>query len=1586
MQLDEALKKTMVESWSAGAGAITESEKDELVERLNRFLSTAEKKDNGLWTRMAAAATESQMLPEMARGLDPDTAFKFAERLLKEKNRDKQAIHHFLNLFRQPHFLKKIYGQKRWESLIYELLLVSDFNLERVFEQRLLEYGRKALFRVMRGSNIEDISWVRVSETVSGFQKGLAALADRGDGTLCKVAFLTENSPTMAMLDLACLTGGIVNVMIPANSVPQHISFILNQSRAEVLIVSNDKQLSKVKSIKSELKYLRKAVLLSGSSIEPWVISLKQMIKDGSSVSDETIAELKKGITMNGLATLMYTSGTTGDPKGIMFSQMNLVYKRFCRAMALPEIGPDDRFLCYLPLFHTFGRYLEMLGCVFWGAQYHFMENPALETMLDNMHRIQPTVFISIPKKWYQIYEHVGQEVDVEFDSPEKIRKALEGATGGKLRWGLSAAGYLESDVFRFFQQNGVELMSGFGMTEATGGITMTPPGKYRDNSLGEPLPGIEVCLGDDGEMLIRGPYVTLGYYEGDDDVKPDLQHWLPTGDVMRQDENGYYEIIDRKKEIYKNIKGETIAPQKIENLFRDFEFINQVFLVGDHKQFNTVLIYPDHEKLAAVDKINPAERINYFSSAVVTVNKFLAPFERIVDFRLTDRPFSEARGELTPKGTYKRRVIERNFDPVIETMYRKNYISLPWKELEIRVPNWFLREKGCLTGDLTAREGGLYNAKSDQLLSMALPDASNKRLVQIGHYVLENNKSYIDFQVLLANPLYWLGNQPLVDFAGEAIYQWYRLDQADPDIRFVRSQDGAKPGVNQGRRFALIASEREYSLEGLHLTVRHLIKSTDEMQDAAIDYLRYILSDDSLPLYMLAREYCIRAELVSDATLRRRLFESGLSHYQGDELERYLYPFLQADTAFIDPNVIAAVTKEVRSDSNLMAVYRVLVHYINRVNDPESLAKSPVASLFNLLAEIGIKHPTRYKKLRQLIVHYQLFAPFSELKQTARRYRLKLLDGFRHWLGENQTVAVDVETGEEYVWADVITFEDDIPDEERGRILNAITKSSIIREAIFLLSHGIMIRLYDIPPGGMWISVIERREHQKFYRISIQTRYQGSYDVTLCVTDKHSERKARKEINWLIHISTSHNGEALVDNFGGYWSEHGMWTHEYTPNNAIERFLTRLSRKDTNEARRRIKALWPFLVWSAAWAHLKFWKRSDYSTELKDKSADNVVIPGHDYQTGIKLVSIEQRQKCDRLSALLVDFYEKFVRQTEQEFTRLKQGSMWYFVFSALLQSEGERKGIVLLRDLLDDEKVPAELQREVKAYLKEHKKWGYLPKALFFAIRRYRRWMALNREAALSAIARNLNELYETYRLVELEEEYPETRVNFFLHTVFEDSDESLRMALLDIVRLQDKASYMSEEVLARISQMQKQFELNEKEAFFLTRLSYPHLKPTDTAELVSLQSNGSPMADVVVRLEDYDARPYLVRRPVSPKEISRLHQIFLEAQLPVNFRPEHQFLIGLSDRGHVIGGVFYSYIDAKTVYMEKIVVSMRYRRKGISEGLMHEFFNRMRGEHVETVTTGFFRPEYFYRFGFKVERKYSGLVKDLTATDET
>ena len=201
-----------------------------------------------------------------------------------------------------------------------------------------------------------------------------------------------------------------------------------------------------------------------------------------------------------------------------------------------------------------------------------------------------------------------------------------------------------------------------------------------------------------------------------------------------------------------------------------------------------------------------------------------------------------------------------------------------------------------------------------------------------------------------------------------------------------------------------------------------------------------------------------------------------------------------------------------------------------------------------------------------------------------------------------------------------------------------------------------------------------------------------------------------------------------------------------------------------------------------------------------------------------------------------------------------------------------------------------------------------------------------------------------------------------------------------LRELATKQRHRKISKEESLQLISSLHFEFELDEKETYFITRLGYPHLKPSDSAALLKIKTETMVHPNLVVQVQDDDGNIYIIRNPINPKEISKLHQLYLEANLTVNFRPEHQYLVAVSERGFIIGGVFYYRSDEETVHMEKIVVSNRYRRKGISEGLMNELFSRIKSDNTKFITTGFFRPEYFYRFGFKIERKYSGLVKEL------
>ena len=1566
----------------AGKAAIDENElaqlysniEDELKSIVTNNSFTKEKNLLPEWTEILKAIAAGNFVESFLTEINKENFYELGLYLIEDSKSDvsnnelKKLIHEYLNLFRSSAFLRRIYDEKKWEVLVYKLILYSNYNINALFNQRVLQYGKKTLFKIIKGNSLERISWNETDKRINSYARSFYNLVKGENLETVKIAFLLENSPAMPLLDLACLTSGIINIMIPANSVTDHIKYILNQTEAPVIVVHDEKQLAKVKSIKSEVNHLKKAVLLYGKSIEDWVISFSEFEKSGDKISTDWLNSLKNRIAMDSLATIMYTSGTTGEPKGIMFSQMNIVYKRFCRAMALPEIGDKDRFLSFLPLFHTFGRWFEMTGSIFWGAEYCFMENPAIETMISNMQLVRPTVFISIPKKWMQLYEQVTSKVDIEMDADEIITEAVSKLTGGKLKWGLSAAGYLPPDVFRFFQKYGVELMSGFGLTEATGGVTMTPPYRYKENSLGIALPGIEIKLGEDGEILIKGHYVMMGYFGTDYNETFTKDGWLPTGDVMTMDNEGFIEIIDRKKEIYKNIKGETIAPQKIENFFREFENVKQVFLVGDHKPFNTVLLYPDYEnENSLLEGMDEKQKQEYFSSLIVTVNKFLAPFERILDFRIIDRPFTENKSELTPKGTYKRREIEKNFEKVIDSMYTKNYVGIMLNGTEIRVPNWFLREKASLSRDIVAGKNCIRIPKIKASLCIE-KNKSNPNLFRIGSYNYLINSSYIDMQTLLTNPYYWLGNQELFNFSGEGIYQWYRLQSPNPDIKYFSSTKNISADSKTVELLKKINDKQELSLKGIHLASL-LLQSDDRTNEKlATDYFGLALEDETNYNYNLALEIASRPNLTSQLKTRRNLFKAIIPSLNKNRIEEILNLYLSYNYNIINADIINEIVNLWSEEGVLSILEEITQLHIEKLNNGQSFSKSPVSSLFELIEAYCNRHPTTFKRIRRFVLRYAVFSNITALKEKAESTVSNIQQGLREWLGPNQTVAVDMETGKEYGWEDVLTFEEGIDLEDRQRMKNAFLKTSVLREAIFLFSTGFLLRLDNILPGGVWISHLETKSYKSIYRVTVQTRFQGGFDFTLHLVKNLAPATVKEEVKWLILPATALSGGRLVPKFGGHWEEYELWTEEFVPRDSVERYITRTVKTNDEAQLQRLKYLWTYFVWNATVAYMSFWKATNYQIELANPLPENISIPAHDYQTGMLLYSVSKRISSDSITEFLKNFYLQFVKQTIDKYPFLHKESLWNYIFSGITDVEGEKSGLSLIKTFKEELKSQKDfpdkdkVEKRIELFENKVRAEGFIPKSLFFAIKRFHRWFELNTDAAFTAQAEMLYELYETYRLFELEESHPSTRTVFFIETAFIDSYDEIKKALREIAEKQHDEIITKDETLNLISSLQTQFKLNEKEIFFLTRLSYPYLKPTDSASLLQVASTDETTSNLVVQLIDDDGNPFLIRKPTSPKEISRLHQLFFESNLMVHFRPDNQFLVAISERGFIIGGLFYSQTDEQTIHMEKIVVADRYRRKGISEGLMNELFNRSKSRHMKFVTTGFFRPEYF------------------------
>ena len=512
---------------------------------------------------------------------------------------------------------------------------------------------------------------------------------------------------------------------------------------------------------------------------------------------------------LNEVATVMFTSGSTGKAKGVSFSIYQIVAKRFARAAALPEVGDDEVFLSFLPLYHTFGRFLEMTGAIYWGGTYVLPGNPSVDTLLALLPRVEPTGFISVPVRWAQLHERCLEKIDAAGPGAD-AGAVMRSVVGRRLRWGLSAAGYLDPRVFHFFEKNGVAIASGFGMTEGTGGITMTPPGRYVDNTHGLPLPGIRVRLGEKGELQISGHYVAR-YLEdkGPGDIipfpeGPEKDHWLATGDLFRRLENGYYQIVDRIKDIYKNNRGQTIAPLKVENKFIGVPGIRRTFLVGDGRPHNVLFIVPDRGDAVLGAALTAENEREYYRRIVNAANTDLAPYERVVNFALLERDFDPERGEVTPKGSYNRKIIERDFEAQIEGLYRTNFVELEAGGLRVRVPHWFYRDLGILEDDISFGDGGLDDRSRRLFLPLRKGQEPSTALVGDLEYSVRGD--VLDLGLFARQPRLWIGNPALVRFSPCKEGWDVPLDAVSgrvflPSPRTEALCPGGRPGSREDRR-----------------------------------------------------------------------------------------------------------------------------------------------------------------------------------------------------------------------------------------------------------------------------------------------------------------------------------------------------------------------------------------------------------------------------------------------------------------------------------------------------------------------------------------------------------------------------------------------------------------------------------------------------------------------------------------------------------------------------------------------------------------------------------------------------------------
>jgi len=1524
-------------------------------------------------------------------GLDLDAVIALGRRLADRLSAhpDQPALCRatwaWLDLTRRAPIPRLVAAAGRTDELFaLELALIeaSRFTVGRLFEQRVETYGTRTPFRVPSRGRRGQHAWLDVAASASLVARGLlGALDSHGSGP---VALISENRYELALVDLACLVHGVVTAMIPPDTTADDLIDILNASGVAVCVVSGAHHLERLDLTRAPSVHTV-VVMDRPPTRAHGVMTLAELERHGAEVPESRLAEQVADLGADSLATVMYTSGTSGRPKGIRFTHRCLVSKRFARGLAIPTMDEGSVFLAYLPLYHTFGRYFEMLGAVYWGATYVFAEDTSIDALVDSFRVHRPTVFISIPLKWVQLYEHIGQRVDLATATDEEIGRAVRDVVGDRLAVGLSAAGYLDPAIFRFFQRYGVELMSGFGMTEGTGGLLMTPPGRYKEDSLGVPLPGTEARLAEDGELLVRGAYVTPGYVDPEHDAAAwtedaEGRRWLKTGDVMEQDGDGFYRIVDRKKDIFKNVKGETIAPQRVERLFSEIEAVSRFVLIGDHRPYNTGLIVPnlalERPDLRAMD---PDELHEHFRSHVVTANRFLAPFERVVDFAVLPRDFDDEHGELTPKKTLRRRTIEANFGAEIEALYQRgSKLTLPGVEVALRLPSWLFQSLGVTVSGVAVVPEGIEVRVTGAVLEIADRGRTEDgaRLLRVGSSVYAVEGDQLDLGVLLQTPALWLGNEALLAFV--AVGARRRLRRALPPrgVTLVGREVAHTPTDAEREALARALAEPEPGLGELELGASLLGSDEPGVAVDAVALIARVMASrpgqgEALGLAVL------RAASSLGVEVRREALMVLLPAERGDRAATTLARFSPGLEDLLDPPTRARLAARMLPDAALDAL-AALARARDAASDDDAAAHAEAHALVELVADYGASHPARYRRTRRQLAEVEAFSGTDAGRLAARRARLRLTDRFRGWLGPAAQLAVDPETGAEYGWPEAVAFDDEVEPDERERLLEGFAETALVRETLFLLFDGASVRLSDIPPGGVWVSRRWREPWRSVYRVTVHTRFRGHYDFAVKMDHEDGDDRTAvqgDEEMWLLVAGDREGGGAVAARQGGRWPERGLWTEQFQGTRRANWQIARLHRRGA------LAGAWPAICWGVAKVCFEVWDAMGRRHVPADLSPQNFAIPGEDYKTGSRLASAAQRRPFRSLAALLADLEWGFVAPVQAEYPEVGEATPWEAILTGLLEVVGVDDGLTFLATVSEDEAVDPALRQAAEAFSASVSAHGLLPRQLRHAIDRYRSWAELAGDATVEARATMVQELCRTYQLGALRQQYPEVRARLFRETVLADVPEWVGRQL-DVLIDELRTGVTPPEALTeRVGLLRGAPGADPKLEYFLARLGYPHLEPEDDASLMGGEARGLG-AELVVWLEDASGRPYQVRPPVNPKELAALQRLYVGADILVSFQAHHRFMLALDERGAVLGGLFYA-LDQETrvCHLEKLVVAEARRGQGLGDGLMAELFKRLTSAGYDTVTTGFYRRGYFYRLGFLVEGRHAGLVKHLS-----
>lgn len=595
----------------------------------------------------------------------------------------------------------------------------SEETIVQMVDARAARYVDRTVMQSKKDGTWVDVTWTQLAGAYKDIARGLIQLG-LGDGD--SIAILSENRPEWAYADLGIYAAKGMVVPLYWTLTPSQIRYILKDCAARAVFVSSEDFLDRILQIRAELPDLETVIVfdtIPSRTLPEGTMYLEDLVALGHEASREVWENMGRSIAGGrgtDLATIIYTSGTTGEPKGVLLTHDNFL-SNVRAVLEVIDLGEDDSCLSFLPLSHVFER-IALYVFLYIGGTIHYAQS--IDAVVENMSEVNPTVLVSVPRIYEKAFGRildrvressllrraifaaslrVGSKVSQKLQARQPVDGALaryhriadklvfaklRSTFGGRIRLMISGGAPLNKHIAEFFHAAGLLILEGYGLTETSPVISANLVDSLRFGTVGHVLPGVEVRIAQDGEILARGPNIMKGYYNRPEETAEaiDPDGWFHTGDIGHIDNDGFLVITDRKKALIVTAGGKNVAPAAIENALSADKFINQAFAYGDARKYITALVVPDWER---VEKYAEEHKIKYSSRSQLcshsAINDLIqrriesaleefAPFEQVKRFKLMEREFSQEDGEVTPTLKLKRNEITRRYWKDLDRLY----------------------------------------------------------------------------------------------------------------------------------------------------------------------------------------------------------------------------------------------------------------------------------------------------------------------------------------------------------------------------------------------------------------------------------------------------------------------------------------------------------------------------------------------------------------------------------------------------------------------------------------------------------------------------------------------------------------------------------------------------------------------------------------------------------------------------------------------------------------------------------------------------------------------------------------------------